>query len=230
MDNLGDVYVKNKESASADQDREESLHEEVQVDKTQVGEDKKQTRQSQMIKEQGLEGIKIADKASLVVQKKNLEGKQLKLKNSFAVLSNNELIVRAGKMGVETSRIDMEKTELIKDLETARANMENGMEETQENTDMENMMPLPLVEMKYKEWKSDSSDEEGFKAVYKKRSRKKEGTQGLHLSKRPGVRGLTLLMRSLPLKEGVLDIVLSITSERGLRGIKPKHDRDHLEL
>jgi hypothetical protein len=184
MDNLGDVYVKNKESASADQDREESLHEEVQVDKTQVGEDKKQTRQSQMIKEQGLEGIKIADKASLVVQKKNLEGKQLKLKNSFAVLSNNELIVRAGKMGVETSGIDMEKIELIKYLETARANMENRMEDIQENPDMENMMPLPLVEMKYIEWKSDSSDEEGFKVVSKKRSRKKVENQGILLPRR----------------------------------------------
>jgi hypothetical protein len=47
------------------------------------------------------------------------------------------------------------------------------MEETQENPDMENMMPLPLVEMKYIEWKYDSSDEEGFKVVSKKRSRKK---------------------------------------------------------
>jgi hypothetical protein len=44
MDNLGDDYVKNKESANADQDMEESLNGEVQADKTHVEEDKKQTR------------------------------------------------------------------------------------------------------------------------------------------------------------------------------------------
>jgi hypothetical protein len=38
------------------------------------------------------------------------------------------------------------------------------------------------------------------------------------------------LMRPLPLKEGVLDIVLSITSGRGLLGIKFNNDRNHLEL
>jgi hypothetical protein len=155
---------------------------------------KKQTRQSQRIKEQGLEGVKMADKAALVAQKKNLEGNHLKLKNSFAVLSNNELIVRAGKMGVETSRIDMEKIELIKDLETARANMENRMEDTHESSEIENMIPLPLEEMKYIEWKSDSSDEEGFRVASKKRSRKKVENQGLLLLKRPKVRGLILLM------------------------------------
>jgi hypothetical protein len=151
----------------------ESLTEEDKVNKTHVEEAKSQTRQSQRIKEQGLEGIKIADKAALVAQKKNLEGNHLKLKNSFAVLSNNELIVRAGKMGVETSRIDMEKIELIKDLEAARANMENRMEDTHESAKIENIVPLPLEEMKYIEWKSDSSDEEGFRVVSKKRSRKK---------------------------------------------------------
>jgi hypothetical protein len=151
----------------------ESLTEEDKASKTQMEEAKKQTRQSQRIKEQGLEGVKMADKAALVAQKKNLEGNHLKLKNSFAVLSNNELIVRAGKMGVETSRIDMEKIELIKDLETARANMENRMEDTNESSEIENMIPLPLEEMKYIEWKSDSSDEEGFRVASKKRSRKK---------------------------------------------------------
>jgi hypothetical protein len=138
---------------------------------------KKQTRQSQRIKDQNLGGIKIADKASLVAQKKNLEGNHIKLKNSFAVLSNNELVIRAGKMGVETSRIDMEKIELIKDLETARANLENRMENIHESSEKENMMPLPLEEMKYIEWKSDPSDEEGFKVVSKKRSRKRQETK-----------------------------------------------------
>jgi hypothetical protein len=208
----------------------ESLTEEDKASKTQMEEAKKQTRQSQRIKEQGLEGVKMADKAALVAQKKNLEGNHLKLKNSFAVLSNNELIVRAGKMGVETSRIDMEKIELIKDLENARANMENIMEDTHESSEIENMIPLPLEEMKYIEWKSDSSDEEGFRVASKKEVEEKVENQGLLLSKRPKVRGLILLMRSLPLKEGVLDIVLSITSGKGLPGIKNNNDRNYLEL
>jgi hypothetical protein len=38
------------------------------------------------------------------------------------------------------------------------------------------------------------------------------------------------LMRTLPLKEGVLDIVLSITSGKGLHGIKNNNDRNYLEL
>jgi hypothetical protein len=171
----------NKDSAFANQVMEESLTEEDKVNKAnkaQVEEAERQTRQSQRIKEQGLEGVKIADKATLVARKKNLEGNHLNLKNSFAVLSNNELIVRAGKMGVETSRIDMEKIELIKDLEVARANMENRMEDNHESAEIENIVPLPLEEMKYIEWKSDSSDEEGFRVVSKKRSRKKIGNQG----------------------------------------------------
>jgi hypothetical protein len=147
LNNLGGDDDENKESANADQAMKESLTEEDKANKTLMEEAKKQTRQSQRIKEQGQEGVKMADKAALVAQKKNLEGNHLKLKNSFAVLSNNELIVRAGKMGVETSRIDMEKIELIKDLETARANMENRMEDTHESSEIENMIPLPLEEM-----------------------------------------------------------------------------------
>jgi hypothetical protein len=208
----------------------ETLTEDDQANKSHMEEAKKQTRQSQRIKDQNLGGIKIADKASLVAQKKNLEGNHIKLKNSFAVLSNNELVIRAGKMGVETSRIDMEKIELIKDLETARANLENRMENIHESSEKENMMPLPLEEMKYIEWKSDPSDEEGFRVVSKKRSRKKAGNQGILLPKRSKELGLILLMRLPPLKEGILDIVLSITSGRGLLGVKINNDRNHMEL
>jgi hypothetical protein len=37
-------------------------------------------------------------------------------------------------------------------------------------------------------------------------------------------------MRLPPLKEGILDIVLSITSGRGLLGVKINNDRNHMEL
>jgi hypothetical protein len=55
------------------------------------------TRQSQRIKEQGLSATNISEKAMLAAQKKNLEGNHLTLKNSFAVLSNNELMTRSRK-------------------------------------------------------------------------------------------------------------------------------------
>jgi hypothetical protein len=51
------------------------------------------------------------------------------------------------------------------------------MENIHESSEKENMMPLPLEEMKYIEWKSDPSDEEGFKVVSKKRSRKRQETK-----------------------------------------------------
>jgi hypothetical protein len=62
--------------------------------------EQKEVRQSQRIKEQGLGAASIAEKATLGAQRKNLEGKHLNLKNSFAVLNNNELMVRSRKMGV----------------------------------------------------------------------------------------------------------------------------------
>jgi hypothetical protein len=49
------------------------------------------------VKDQGMQGIKIADKAMLAAQKKNLQGNQTKTLNSFAVLSNNELVSRSKK-------------------------------------------------------------------------------------------------------------------------------------
>lgn len=53
-----------------------------------------QTRQSQRVKEQGMQGIKIAEKAMLTKKKKNLEGNTTNSKNSFVVLNNDELVVR----------------------------------------------------------------------------------------------------------------------------------------
>jgi hypothetical protein len=70
----------------------------------------------------------------------------------------------------------------------------------------------------------------GLELLNKKEVGKKVEKQGLLLSKRPKERRLILLMRTLPSKEGVLDIVLSITSGKGLHGIKNNNDRNYLEL
>jgi hypothetical protein len=45
--------------------------------------------------------MKIVDKAALMGQKKNLEGNILTFKNSFAVVSNNELMHRSKKWGLK---------------------------------------------------------------------------------------------------------------------------------
>jgi hypothetical protein len=83
----------------------------------------KEIRQSQRIKEQGLGAVSIAEKAALAAQKKNLEGKHLNLKNSFAVLNNNELMSRSRKMGVKVGIDDLAKFDILKDLESARSNL-----------------------------------------------------------------------------------------------------------
>jgi hypothetical protein len=82
-----------------------------------------QTRQSQRVKEQGLQGIKIAEKAVLAAQKKNLEGNHTNFRNSFAVLNNSDLADRAGKMGVNTVNVVLEKFDILRELEHARNNL-----------------------------------------------------------------------------------------------------------
>jgi hypothetical protein len=57
------------------------------------------TRQSERIKKQNLDGVKIADKAEQAVKNKNLEGNNIPLKNSFAVLDNIVLASKFSKMG-----------------------------------------------------------------------------------------------------------------------------------
>jgi hypothetical protein len=59
----------------------------------------------------------------------------------------------------------------------------------------ENNHPLPVEEMKYIEWKSDSSDEEGFRVVSSQRS-KKRGKK-LRLQKN----GKAKVVESLPNEE-----------------------------
>jgi hypothetical protein len=76
-------------------------------------------RHSKRIKEQGLGNMISTDKAE-ALKKKNLEGTKLNFKNSFAVLDNNEFLVRSSKMGVNTNGLDLECFNILKDLEKAR--------------------------------------------------------------------------------------------------------------
>jgi hypothetical protein len=151
---------------------EEVGKEEETAGDTEMIQEERPTRQSQRIKEQGCGGIKIAEKAAMAVKKKNLEGNLSKHQNSFAVLSNNEISDRARNMGVRIENNFPEKCDLLRELERARANLcekdtKKGNEQDGKDSD-----DLPLEEMRFIEWKSDSSDEEGYHLVTSRKKKK----------------------------------------------------------
>jgi hypothetical protein len=94
--------------------------------------------------------------------------------NSFAVLYNDELISRSRKMGVTIDETEMDKIDLLRDLELARANLNEKPNIEGDEQCHETLNHLPLEEMKYIEWKSDSSEEEDFQMVINKRSKKEK--------------------------------------------------------
>ncbi|RLN16949.1 hypothetical protein C2845_PM02G15090 [Panicum miliaceum] len=102
------------------------------------------TRQSDRLKKQGLGNMKIANKAEALLEKKNVEGNYIPFKNSFAVLSNNELIIRAGKLEVETQNLTFEKIVLLKDLEKARASLNEKKEKMEAGCVHSEETSLPL--------------------------------------------------------------------------------------
>jgi hypothetical protein len=61
----------------------------------------------------------------MLAKKKNLEGNNIHLKNSFAVLDNLMLINKFGKMGGDISNAKLEHFDLLKDLEVARNDLKN---------------------------------------------------------------------------------------------------------
>jgi hypothetical protein len=80
-------------------------------------------RQSERIKKQNLAGVKLADKAEQAVKKKNLEGNNIPLKNSFAVLDNIVLASKFSKMGGKIDNSSLEHFDLLKDMEAARCSL-----------------------------------------------------------------------------------------------------------
>jgi hypothetical protein len=92
---------------------------EIPVGKTGKG----QQRQSEKLKQQGLTHVKAAEKAEALTMDKNLEGNNISSKNSFALLSNNELMIRPHLMGVEVYNSHLETFDVLKDLEKARSNL-----------------------------------------------------------------------------------------------------------
>jgi hypothetical protein len=125
---LGEESDKEAQDITKLATEEEGEEEDVAGDDEMIQEEMT-TRQSQRLKEQGLGAIKIAEKAATAVKKKNLEGNFSKHQNSFAVLSNNEIIDRSRKMGVRIENNILEKCDMLRELEKARANLCEGYSE-----------------------------------------------------------------------------------------------------
>jgi len=80
-------------------------------------------RQSVRLRDQENDNRKIAEKAEVHLARKNLEGNSLSSKNSFAVLDNNDIIIKAGKLGIDSHNLSYEKIDMLRELEKARAGL-----------------------------------------------------------------------------------------------------------
>lgn len=88
-----------------------------QHDGLDINTEENQTRRSTRLMGQTM---KIADKAEELTRKRNLEGTNLSSKNSFAVLSDKDIIDKSVNMGVKTDINMMQTVNVIRDLEIAR--------------------------------------------------------------------------------------------------------------
>jgi hypothetical protein len=112
-----------------------------------------------------MQHVKAAVKAEAIKSKKNLEGNSLPSQNSFAVLGNKELMIRANKMGVNTANIELEQIDVLKDIELARDNLQERNEKLKNEKEPITHDTLPFEEVKMIEWHSDTSEDEGFQLV-----------------------------------------------------------------
>ena len=75
-----------------------------------------------------------------MASKRNLEGNNIPaFKNSFDVLSDNELISRAHKIGVEIPNDDFVVVDIIRELECARKELDDKKEDNNADKEQDNM-------------------------------------------------------------------------------------------
>jgi uncharacterized membrane protein len=119
--------------------------------------------------------MKIADKADMATRKKNLEGNNIIHKNSFAVFDSLVLVNKFNKMGGNSATINLEHFDLLKYLEMTRNNLKERAESLSKESNEVAIDDLPSEEMRYIEWRLDSSnlfDIEGFQVVSRREKRK----------------------------------------------------------
>jgi hypothetical protein len=113
--------------------------------------------------------MNIMDKVEKVAKKRNLEGNiavPISDSNSFAALSNTELMCRALKMGVHIPDNDFTAIDILRDLETSRNDLANKNMSAQMHADnlyiennIGNSTPLSM------DWIPSSDNDEPFTIV-----------------------------------------------------------------
>jgi len=131
-------------------------------------------RQSVRLRDQENDNRKIAEKAEVHLARKNLEGNSLSSKNSFAVLDNNDIIIKAGKLGIDSHNLSYEKIDMLRELEKARAGLLEKKKESVEILEADNMTSLPSEEMRFLEWQSENSEGDGFQLVSNRKAKRKK--------------------------------------------------------
>jgi hypothetical protein len=122
-------------------------------------------------------------------------------------------------MGGNTANTNLEHFDLLKDLELARNNLKERAKNTNKETELENTKNLPLEEMKYIEWRSDTHDpydNEGFLMVSRKKYRKRRKKKSPMKVKNSKLSHPNMMMGRTPLRERCLDFVLDIISGKQL--------------
>ena len=128
-------------------------------------------KQSERLRNQGNNNIKITEKAEVPLAKKNLEGNSFSSQNSLAVLDNNDIIIKAGKLGIDSQNLSYEKIDLLRELEKARAGLKEKQTTSEVIVECVENTSLPSEELKFLEWHSEKSDDEGFQLVSSRQSR-----------------------------------------------------------
>jgi hypothetical protein len=161
---------------------EEVVEEAAQIEKgktkqTITNKGGKPVRQSERIKEQDNGGVKITEKAERAAKKRNLEGNLFVNKNSFAVLDSLKIINKFSKMGGNSTPVTMEHIDLLKDLEMARNNVRERLEEINRDNVEGSAAEPSLEEVKLIEWKLDSSDVSDLEGFHKISRRKNKNSK-----------------------------------------------------
>jgi hypothetical protein len=101
-----------------------------------------------------------------------------------------------------------------------------------EEKDANELDNIPLEEMKYLEWKSDSSeyDNEGFKLVIKRKGKNPLRQEFPKLKKEGKTNHLILLMTVALMQEGCLELVLDTASGKMRIPTINRNDRHYMEL
>jgi hypothetical protein len=125
---------------------------------------------------------------------------------------------RSKKMGVKVDNNELEKFNILRDLEMARANLNEKINNKTESQDKETDPCLPLEEMRFIDWKSNSSEEVDFQTVSSRRSKKKK--KNTQYNKKNMKENVHPPDEACTIEKGYLHLALGTTLGKGLLGQK----------